>query len=93
MSEKRRMTLAVTLLITADLTTDDENNTEVVLANVGNTCMCSILPLAGAGETSPEFKQKVATMVTKAGVQFMLNDMAGEHATPPPKPNAPGADA
>ncbi len=97
MSEHRKMNVVVTLLISVDVDTKGEETdtpkTEVALTNVANQVMASIIPLGGAGESTKEFRDTVATLAVKSGLQFMLNDMNGEHKEAPPKVNGPGADA
>lgn len=93
MSEKRRMDVCVTLLITADIVSA-EGSTDVSVVNVANTTMASILPIGEVAESTEEWRNAVATAIVKHGLQFVLNDLAGEHAEPPPKPNVPsGASA
>lgn len=93
MTEKRRMDVVVTLLITADVTSG-EGQTDVSIVNVANTTMASILPVGEVAESSEDWRNAVATAIVKHGFQFMLNDMAGEHTDPAPKPNVPpGASA
>jgi hypothetical protein len=91
------MNVVVTLLISADMKTtpgdDGQPHTEIKLGNVANQVMATVIPLGGAAETTKEFRNACATEIVRAGLQFMINDMKGEHATPVPKTNSPGADA
>lgn len=83
------MDVVVTLLITADLDTDG-THTEVSITNVANSVMASILPLAGAGPTADEWRNAVATVIVKRGLQYQLNDIEGAHEGEPPAANVPG---
>lgn len=91
---ERKMNVVVTLMLTADAVTNEETGkTEVVLRNVGNTVMASLFSPEGQAEVTQEFKNGVATVITKAGLAYMLNDIEGKHAEPPPAVNQPSASA
>jgi hypothetical protein len=97
MSELRKMNVVVTLMISVDIVTKEENSeapkSEITLSNVANQVMATVIPLGGAAETSAEFRNACATLAVKEGLAFMLNDLNGEHKKEAPKTNSPGADA
>ena len=93
MTTLRKMNVVMTLLMSADMETDENNHTVVTLKNVGNTVMATMVAADDAPETTPEFKNAVATTVVKAGLAYMVNDLNGEHKEPPPATNQPGASA
>ncbi len=94
MTDKRRMTVAVTLLITADIESE-ENTSEVTVKAVTHTMMGSVLPV---GEPSPPptseaWRESLMTVISKHGAQYFLDELNGEHAEPPPELTQKGADA
>lgn len=90
----RKMNVVLTLMLNADVDVDAEGKTEVVLRNVGNTVMASmIFPPGDDAQVDPEYKNAVASAIVKGGLQFMINDMEGKHAERPPEVNQPGASA
>lgn len=90
----RKMNVVLTLMLNADVDTGADGKSEVILRNVGNTVMASmIFPPGDEAEVTPEYKNAVASAIVKGGLHFMINDMEGKHASPPPEVNQPGASA
>lgn len=94
MSDKRRLSIAVTLFITADLTTEGDN-TNVGLVDVSHNIMGGVSPIGQdvVPETTQMWKEAVTNSATKLGLKHLLDEMKGEHTVPPPATNQPGADA
>ena len=94
MADKRRLSLAVTLFVTADLSTEGID-TSVGLVSVNNSFMGGVSPMSGdpMPETTEKWREAVTRSATKLALKHMLNEIAGEHKDPIPALNQPGADA
>ena len=93
MTDKRRMTVAVNLLITADIESEDGVN-NVTIKAVTHNVMGSMLPIGDAPATTEEWREMMAGAAAKHGAQWLINELNGEHAeAPPPVLGMKGADA
>ena len=94
MTDKRRLSLAITLYVTADLTTEGLD-TSVGLVAVNHSVMGGLTPIGGdpVPETTEKWRNKVTESAARLALKHMLNEFNGEHAEPTPVVNSPGADA
>mgnify|MGYP001606353724 CR=1 FL=1 len=94
MTDKRRLTLAITLYVTADLSTEGID-TSVGLVAVSHNIMGGLTPMGvdSVPETTEKWRNKVTESATRLALKHMVNEFSGEHAEPAPVVNSPGADA
>lgn len=94
MADTRRLSLSITLFVTADLTTEGDS-TNVGLVSVNNSIMGGVSPIGGEPmpETTEKWREAITRSATKLGLKHMLNELEGAHEEAPPTFNQPGADA
>lgn len=92
MTDRRRLTATITILVTADLISEDDS-TNINVLGVSHNVMGSVMPVGDAPDTTEAWREAMATAAVKHGMQYLLNEMAGEHQTPPPKTNMPQGGA
>lgn len=92
MPDKRRMTVAVTLLVTGDIESEDGHNNVTVKA-VTHSMMGSILPVGEVPATAEEWKEAIMVALSKHGAQYFIDELDGKHEEPPPVTTQKGADA
>jgi hypothetical protein len=90
----RKMNVAVTVFITGDLLTNTETGeTEVNLLNVGHSLMASTVGFGDAEASTKDFSHACASVLAKAGIAYLNNDLNKKHEEPPPVTNQPSANA
>jgi hypothetical protein len=92
MTEKRRMSMAVTVFITADLTTEDAV-TNIAVVTAEHMALGNLLPIGEVVPSTPAWQQRMGMEVSKLGLKFVVDKMTGEHKDEVPAVNHPGADA
>ncbi len=94
MTDKRRLTMAVTIYVTADLKTDGDD-TNVGLVSAQHNLMGGLITIEGvpAEDTTPAWREAVASSSAKLALQYTIEKLNGLHTEPVPVVNSPGADA
>lgn len=87
MTDKRRLTLAVTVYVTADVEVDSNKGGAMLeLVHVDHSIMGGMLPLDPAAVMLPqEDRDKVAKHGAVLALQYVLDKYAGKHDEKPPE--------
>lgn len=92
MTDKRRMTIAITVFVTADLTTNGDS-THVAVMSAEHNVMGSILPIGEVPETTEPWRARMALEGAKLALSYVQDKMNGAHEGKVPVLTQPGADA